>query len=273
MNIIMMKTKLCRFYDKKEGCKKGDECAFLHEQKVETKRKKPKNTVTFTPFDREVDMRMVVDASKDRMSIQLRKCDVGIFNNVFSDFKPWELHDLILQEIKESSIENLLKPWHGNDKIEGTHLICDDSKRWKRDANTFNMVIERLCRYFGVNAQATRCNWYDRSTQFKPLHHDAAALDPKKAAKQNITIALSLGQTREILLQKTNTSSSKETKGHKGVYLSFPANDASVYTFTNDVNVNWKHGVHVGIEEEDTSKESRISIIIWGWMDGICDSW
>lgn len=264
------KTKLCRYFEKNGKCKKGDECSFIHKKK---QHKKPKNTVTFTPFDREVDMRLVVDTAPDTMSIKLHKCDVGFFTNVFGDYKPWELHDLVLQEIKDSSIDRLLKPWHGNDKIKGTHLICDDSKGWKRHAPTFNMIIERLVKYFNVDAQATRCNWYDSHTQHKPLHHDAAALDPVKAAKQNITIALSLGQTREILLQKTNTSSSKETKDHKGVFLSFPAGDASVYTFTNEVNMHWKHGVNIGIEEDDKTKESRISIIIWGWTDNISSDW
>lgn len=273
MSKPVAKTQICRYFDKNGKCKKGDECGFIHEKKLDTKRKKPKNTVTFTPFDREVDMRLVVDTSCDKMSIKLRKCDVGLFPNIFSDFKPWELHDLILKDIQNSSIEELLKPWHGNDRIKGTHLICDDSKRWKRDATAFNMVIQRLCDYFGVDAQATRCNWYDSADQHKPLHHDAAALDPKKAAKQNITIALSLGQTREILLQKTKTSSLKETKDHKGVFLSFPANDSSVYTFTNEVNNTFKHGVHVGLKEETIAEESRISIIIWGWMNGISDEW
>ena len=274
MSRPMMKTKICKFFEKSGSCKKGSECGFIHEKVPNNiKRRKPKNTVTFTPFDREVDMRLVVDAAHNQMSVKLRKCDVGLFPNVFPEFKPWELHDLVLKEINETSIEDLLKPWHGNDKIKGTHLICDDSKSWKRQANTFNMIIHRLCNYFGVDAKATRCNWYDSHTMHKPLHRDAAALDPIKAAKQNITIALSLGQTREILLQKIDSRSSKETKDHKGVFLSFPAGDSSVYTFTNDINNEFKHGVHIGHQEDDKTKESRISIIIWGWMDNISDEW
>lgn len=266
------KTKICKFFEKNGSCKKGKDCGFIHSTST-TKRRKPKNTVTFTPFDREVDMRLVVDTHPRQMSIQMRKCDVGMFPNVFPEFDPWELHDLVLHEIKETSIEDLLKPWHGNDKIKGTHFICDDSKPWKRRANTFNMIIERLCDYFSVDAKATRCNLYSSHKEHKPLHRDAAALDPTKAAKQNITIALSLGQTREILLQKIDSSSSKETKGHRGVFLSFPAADSSVYTFTNEVNYNWKHGVNIGVEEDDKTKESRISIIIWGWTDGIHSEW
>ena len=275
MSKAVVSTRVCRFFEKNGTCKKGTSCEFLHEN-VSKQRKKPKNTVTFTPFDREVDLRLVVDTAPRQMSVQLRKCDVGIFTNVFADFEPWELHDLVLREINETSIEHLLKPWHGNDKIKGTHLICDDSKSWKRNANVFNMIIERLCDYFGIDVYsrpATRCNWYNSHTQHKPLHHDAAAFDPKKAAKQNITIALSLGQTREVLLQKTNTSSSKETKDHKGVFVSFPAHDSSVYAFTNEINKTFKHGIHVGVEEDDKTKESRISIIVWGWTDNISDQW
>lgn len=271
MSNVAIKTKLCKFFDKNGSCKKGADCQFIHESS--SRKKKPKNTITFTPFDREVDLRLVIDNAPDRMSVQLRKCDVGIFSNVFSEYKPWELHDLVLREINETSIEHLLKPWHGNDRIEGTHLICDDSKRWKRDANTFNMIIDRLCDYFQVEAKATRCNWYNSHTQHKPLHHDAAAFDKSKAEKQNITIALSLGQTREILFQKKDSSTSKETKNHKGVFLSIPSPDSSVYAFTNEVNLNWKHGVHVGLEEEFVEQESRISIIIWGWAKNIQDTW
>lgn len=267
----VMKTKICRFFEKNGTCKFGDDCRFSHVKNP--KRKKAKNTVTFTPFDREIDLRLVVDTATDKMSVKLRKCDIGIFTNVFPEFKPWQLHDLVRKEIEESSIENLLKPWHGNDKIDGTHLICDDSKSWKRQANIFNMIIDRLCKYFSVSAAATRCNWYKSHTEFKPQHHDASAFDPEKAAKQNITIALSLGQTREILIQKTNSSSAKETKDHKGVFFSFPAPDSSVYTFTNEVNKTFKHGVHIGIEEDDKNKESRISIIIWGWCENISDNW
>ncbi len=268
------KTRICKYFIKFGNCKKEDTCAFAHEA-LPLVRRKPKNTVTFTPFDREVDMRIVVDTSPDKLSTKLRKCDVGLFTNIFSDFKSWELHDQVLKEIKESSVStnDLLKFWHGNEKIKGTHLICDDSTSWKKDAPTFNLIIDRLCKYFGVDAKATRCNWYNSHTQHKPLHHDAAAFDERKAAKQNITIALSLGQTREILLQKTNSVSPKETKNHKGVFLSFPASDCSVYAFTNEINCTWKHGVHVGIEEGDKNKESRISIIIWGWMDNIHEKW
>lgn len=268
-----MKTKICKFFEQYGSCKKGDECGFIHGSAPANKKRKPKNTVTFTPFDREVDMRLVVDTDPGKMSIQMRKCDVGLFPNVFPEFNPWELHDAVLREITETSIEHLLKPWHGNDKIKGTHFICDDSKSWKREANTFNMIIQRLCDYFSVDAQATRCNLYSSHKEHKPLHRDAAALDPIKASKQNITIALSLGQTREILLQKIDSTSSKETKGHKGVFLSFPAADASVYTFTNEVNMHWKHGVNIGVEEDDKTKESRISIIIWGWTDNITSEW
>ena len=270
MSDQLIKTKICKFFEKNKTCKYGEDCKFIHEK---SSKKKPKNTITFTPFDREVDLRLVVDTASNKMSIQLQKCDVGIFTNVFPDFKPWELHDLVLKEINETSIEHLLKPWHGNDKIKGTHLICDDSKSWKRQANTFNMIIERLCDYFEVDAQATRCNWYNSHTQHKPLHRDAAAFDEKKSKTQNITIALSLGQTREILLQKLNSSSFKDTKGHKGVFLSFPSTDSSVYAFTNEVNKEFKHGVHIGYQEDDKSKESRISIIIWGWTSKIGDSW
>jgi len=33
---------------------------------------------------------------------------------------------------------------------------------------------------------------------WKPYHHDAAAIDPKKAEKQNLTICISFGGTCDI---------------------------------------------------------------------------
>ena len=39
----------------------------------------------------------------------------------------------------------------------------------------------KMKEYFQMDIKATRLNWYKDSTEFKPYHHDAAAVDPAKA--------------------------------------------------------------------------------------------
>ena len=45
---------------------------------------------------------------------------------------------------------------------------------------TFAWVVEKLASYFDMNVQATRLNWYRDSNEWKPFHHDAAAVKPDK---------------------------------------------------------------------------------------------
>ena len=70
----------------------------------------------------------------------------------------------------------LFKLWHGD-----THIIADDKKGWKEKCPTFNMIIDKIKDFFNMDIQATRFNWYKDSEQWKPFHHDAAAIKPDKA--------------------------------------------------------------------------------------------
>jgi hypothetical protein len=38
-----------------------------------------------------------------------------------------------------------------------------------------------------------RFNWYRDLKEWKPYHHDAAAVDPRKAKTQNFTVGISFG--------------------------------------------------------------------------------
>ena len=42
------------------------------------------------------------------------------------------------------------------------------------------MVLDKLADYFKMDIKATRFNWYRDSNDWKPFHHDAAALDKQK---------------------------------------------------------------------------------------------
>ena len=53
--------------------------------------------------------------------------------------------------------------------------------------------------------QATRLNWYRDSTEWKPFHHDAAAVKPDKAKTQNFTVAVSFGMERDAAFEHAQT--------------------------------------------------------------------
>lgn len=59
-------------------------------------------------------------------------------------------------------------------------------------------VVEKIRTYFDMDIQATRFNWYRDSSDWKPYHHDAAAMKAHMATKQNITIAASFGAERDV---------------------------------------------------------------------------
>jgi len=79
-----------------------------------------------------------------------------------------------------SHVDNkkLWKSWHGDN-----HLIADDGTGYKEDCPTFMMVIEKFKKFFGMKVRATRFNWYRDSKEWKPYHHDAAAIKPHIAKK------------------------------------------------------------------------------------------
>ena len=47
-----------------------------------------------------------------------------------------------------------------------------------------------------------------------------------------------------------------------------PVDDGSVYVFSKDVNIIWKHGIRQ-MKDEDYVEEGRFSIIAWGWKEMI----
>lgn len=266
-------NKLCKFY-LKNSCKK-DNCNFIHSKNNNQKTnqtknrhkllKNNKNTVCFEPMTRPVDLRIVYDLNTEQLNTQLTNRDLLLVPNVFSDFDKLELYNNLVSEIKlcEMTQPNLLKMWHGNDKIEGTHLIADDKLGWKHYAPTFKFILERLQYYFNVDIKATRFNWYQDTNQWKPFHFDAAAFDPKKRETQNITIALSLGGTRSTALEFA-----EKNKNNTQTTIAIPIADGEIYAFTNTTNDIWRHGI---LQEKEYKDEGRISIIIWGWTDYVSE--
>lgn len=255
-------TTICKYFFTHGNCKFNDNCKFKHSEKKinNTKRiHKVKNTECFEPMKKPVDMRVVVDTSKNKLRTELTSRDVLLVPNLFSDFSPGELYNQLVVEIENSTVpkEDLLKLWHGNETIPGTHLIVNDRTQWKNEAPTFNMVIERIKEFFDIDIKATRFNWYQDTSHWKPFHFDAAKVDPKKAAVQNFTIAVSFGATRDCAFEKDNST--------KDV-ISFPVGDGEAYCFAKDTNCIWRHGV---LQDTPIKQQGRISIVCWGYKHDI----
>lgn len=222
--------------------------------------KKPKNTECFEPMTKPVDMRIIFELDNKTCTVQLTSRDVLVAPNIFSDFLEGDLYKKLMNEINDCSVprDQLLKMWHGNDKIEGTHLIVNDRTRWKEQCPTFLFVIDRIRQYFKMNIQATRLNWYKDTSQWKPFHHDSAYVNPEKAAVQNFTVAVSFGITRDAAFEHATTKT----------VISLPHGDGCVYAFTRDTNSIWRHGI---LQDMPVKDMGRISVICWGWIDNLIE--
>ena len=71
-------------------------------------------------------------------------------------------------------------------------MILNDARRFLFSFSTFP-------------PKATRLNWYRDSNEWKPFHHDAAAVKPDKAKTQNFTVAVSFGMERDAAFEHAQT--------------------------------------------------------------------
>lgn len=235
---------------------------ILNKNKDNNKNKPIKNTENFDPINNDIaDLRLnYINANnriQEKFSHKLIDKDIIIINNLFSDFKQDEIYDKLMNEINNCGIDEtkLLKLWHGNDIIPGTHLIVDDKQDWKCKCPTFNLVINRIKEYFNMKVQSTRFNIFTDTHQYKSLHFDASKIKPHIAKKQNFTIAISFGATREVVLERDTKNRTK---------ICFPIGDGSIYGFTHFINCTWRHGI---LQDKIKIDKGRISIIAWGWID------
>ena len=118
------------------------------------------------------------------------------------------------------------------------------------------MIVEKIKKYFNMEIRATRFNWYRDSKEWKPFHHDAAAVKSDKAKTQNFTVGVSFGSEREAAFEHAKA----RTK------ISMPLPNGSIYCFCKDVNIEWRHGI-LQVPPELEHKEGRVSIIAWGWLN------
>ena len=222
------RNKLCKFF-LNGHCKKGENCDFIHDVnqnndkknfKERHRRRHVKNTETFEPSHSPPDMRIIVENGGEKYPRIHKTNDVIVVNNLFCEKDDLTIYNNLLKEIKETGLnqDNLWKLWHGD-----THLIVDDKMGWKAKCPTFNMVIQKVKDYFDVDVKATRFNLYEDSSQWKPFHHDAAAVKPDKAKTQNITIGISFGLEREAAFEHAKTKT----------VISLPLQLASRYWFNS----------------------------------------
>ena len=233
-----------------------------NKDKYNKNKTKIKNTESFEPIpESKTNLRVVVHNTvyNNLFDKQLTTKDVLVVPDLFNDHKPGDIYKLLLHEIEHcgNDKKDVFKMWHGD-----SHLIADDHLSWKKSCPTFTMVVDRMRNYFKMDIKATRFNYYQDASHFKPMHFDASAVKPEKAKVQNFTLAVSFGATRDAAFEHAGTKT----------IVSLPQPDSSIYAFCKDINVTWRHGILMGTENDTSKTEDqggRISIICWGWLDQV----
>lgn len=174
--------------------KKGTEAG---RGKALEKKGKGRNTESFDPKSTLVrpDLRIVVGPNVPVYKKVLKHDDVVVVPNFFCEEDDWSMYYKLVEEMREIQDKGEKQSewisWH-----EGAHLISNNPV----SSPTFQLVQQRIREYFGISADSvgTRFNWYRDSSDWKPFHHDSAAFNPSRARKQNITVGVSFGATREL---------------------------------------------------------------------------
>ena len=230
-----------------------------HAQAKGRKKKGGRNTQSFTPSAAPPDLKVVFgDARKPVLARPMHGRHVTVVPSFFCDEDDERTYDALLREIRAAGSPDMWIPWH-----EASHYIANDRERhgaWKKDSPTFEKVVAKIAEYFRMDVKATRFNWYRDQEEWKPYHHDAAAVKPDKAKTQNCTVAVSFGATRDVAFEHAKT----------GTTVFVPQPNGAAYAFGHDVNVEWRHGVPqvpAEIRSGTGGDAPRVSIIAWGWVD------
>lgn len=214
--------------------------------------KRIKNTESFDPNFEIPDMTIRI-GNNIEYSHKINTRDIILVKDFFPEKEPLEIYNQLLKEIDNSDVkqEELWKLWHGD-----THMIADDHLKWKQFCPTFTMIIDKIKQYFNMDIKATRFNLYRDSSEWKPFHHDAAAVKSDKAKSQNFTVGISFGCERDVCFEHAKNKNK----------ISFPLENGTLYAFSKDINVEWRHGIPQ-IHPDKFHKDGRLSIIAWGKVD------
>lgn len=166
--------------------------------------KKGRNTQDFSPSTEPPALKVVLgNPAKETLGRKLHGRHVVYVPNFFCDEEDVSVYDRLLEEVKAGGSADMWVPWH-----ENSHFIANDRDRhgkWKQESPIFRAVIHRITTYFNMDVKATRFNWYRDAEEWKPYHHDAAAVKPERAKTQNCTVAVSFGATRDAAFEHAKT--------------------------------------------------------------------
>ena len=128
--------------------------------------------------------------------------DVIFVPDIFCAANDLSIYNSLLSELEHSGLtqHQIWSSWHGD-----SHLIANDRTEWSKHCPTFHMVLNKIRDYFNMHISATRLNWYRDSSEWKPFHHDAAAIKEDKAEQSNLTVAVSFGLEREAAFEQVKT--------------------------------------------------------------------
>ncbi|CAE7430411.1 unnamed protein product [Symbiodinium natans] len=204
-------------------------------------------------------MRIRATRQDARLLSRLSHDDVVVVPEFFGGADDWDAYYKLLREIREGQAmgidQSQWESWH-----EGAHLLTKNPGC----SRTFSDVLDKICEQFSIanghlrgsvgrDVLGMRFNWYRDGSDWKPFHHDSAAFNPRMAEKQNCTVGVSLGSTRELAFRSTAS----------GDLIYFPQSNGMLFFFGRDVNIRWQHGVNA-LPLEQQSCKGRISIILWG---------
>jgi len=231
------------------------------------------NTTTFKPQTTACDIRLLTSwlSYENLINGTLTTNDIVILDPFVPNFGLWaasnhegsgghglpELKDnsswfnFFKEELNSLHSDDLMKLWHGD-----SHLIADDKLddgKWKEKCPRLTNIINVIACMFKMNVTSTRVNEYRDGSDWKPYHHDAAALKEHIKKIQNITVAVSFGGTRTVAFQHAKN----------GNTVSIPIPDGHIYSFGQQVNIDYRHG----IIKDSPHIPPRISIILWGWVE------
>ena len=140
--------------------------------------------------------------------------------------------------------EDYWSRWHKN-----SHWILDEDKPWREALSCWEEIYTKIETYFQMTIHASRLNRFSDPEDHKPFHHDASAIVPSIAKKQNTSVVLSIGCEKPVRFFHSRTRTT----------MDFVIPSGGAYGFGNLLNKRWMHGIGKGGEKE------RISIAFWGW--------
>lgn len=211
-----------------------------------------RNTESFDPKSTIVrpEMRILVQQPTAKIQTVLKHDDVVVVPNFFCAEDDWTIYYKLIEEVRALQ-ESQVRDSDWISWAEGAHLITKNTQ----GSPTAEMLFKKICDYMDIDpaTASTRFNWYRDSSDWKPFHHDSAAFNAERARKQNITVGISFGSTRELAFLHADN----KTK------IYFPQTNGMLFAFGRDVNIRWKHGINA-LPESEQDGLGRVSIILWG---------